>query len=56
MEYIALGIACAALSVAVLGNLYLGYEKVVFRNLCHFSNMYKTGMTHEHRFRFRPSD
>ncbi|WP_181136795.1 hypothetical protein [Vibrio hyugaensis] len=27
MEYIALGIACAALSVAVLGNLYLGYEK-----------------------------
>ncbi len=31
------------------------FKMVVFRNLCHFSKMYKTGMTHEHRFRFRPS-
>lgn len=28
---------------------------VVFRNLCHFSNMYKTGMTHDQRIRSRTS-
>ncbi|MFV8456871.1 hypothetical protein ACNO5M_17425 [Vibrio owensii] len=27
MEYMALGIACLALVIAVLGNLYLEYEK-----------------------------
>ncbi len=31
-------------------------EKVVFRNLCHFSMIYKTGMTHEQRLRSRASN
>ena len=26
---------------------------VVFRNLCHFSSIYKTGMTHDRQIRFR---
>ena len=29
--------------------------RVVFRNLCHFSRIYKTGMTHDQRIRFSTS-
>jgi hypothetical protein len=32
-----------------------GFLKVVFRNLCHFSNIKKTGMTHDSIFRLQQS-